>query len=139
MGKKVEDYMKDISKIVVTMETSMIDVMRKMVEQNSQAIVVADSNHELEGIITGSDIIRELERAIDSSRLRDGRAEHVMTSRGKLAKVPEGTLMIEALEVMFRERRHSLVITKNFSPTGILTQTDIVKWWLEEHSVSNES
>lgn len=137
MGKQVRDYMmKDVFKVMVTTDTSMVDVIKKMTQHNSHAIIVTDINKELEGIITGTDIIRELTRAIDSSILRDGLAKDVMTPKPRV--VAEGTLMIDAVDKFFRDSHHALVVVKEYEPVGILSQLDIARWWLDEHSQKTE-
>lgn len=131
MGKRASDYMRDVSKIRVATDTRMTDVLQLMVEQNTTSVVVVDVNLDLKGIITGTDILRELERDLESSRLLEGIAEHVMTRR--IISVTDRTLMIDAADQMFRGRFHTLVVTRDFEPVGIITQLDIARWWLEEY------
>lgn len=131
MGKQVKEYMQDASGITVNVDMLMIEVLKKMIEQKSPVVVVTDAVRTLEGIITGSDVIRELEKDVDSSVLRDGVAKHVMTPRPFF--VAGDTLMIDAVDKMFRMRLHYLVVTGEYEPVGILTQLGVVKWWLEEY------
>ena len=123
--------MRDVSKISVTQSKSMIDVITMMIDQKSREIVITDPHHNIEGIITGTDIVREIERAIDSSRLLEGTADFVMTERP--TSVPTGTLMIDVVDRMYRHGLHVIVVTENYEAIGIITQLDVIKWWLEEY------
>lgn len=132
MTRKVDEYMKKVSGLMVTTDTNMVEVLRLMLQQKSSVVIVTDVNRMLQGIITGSDVVLHLERAIDSSTLKTGAAEHVMT-RGVIG-LPAGTSMLDAIEKMFRHRLHSIVITRGYEPVGLLTQLDIIRWWVDEHT-----
>lgn len=136
MTGKVDEYMrKSIARITVTLDTPMLKVIKIMIEENTQAIIVTNADHELEGIITGTDTLREMARNIDSPVLRKETARNVMTTPP--ISVPTGTFMIDAKELMFKRGIHTLVVTKGFTPIGYLTQPDFDRWWLEEHAGAN--
>lgn len=132
MSKKVDEYMKKTSGIMVTTDTYMTDVLKLMLQQKTPVVIVTDVNRMIQGIITGSDVVLHLEKAIDSSTLKTGFAEHVMT-RGVIG-LPLGTSMLDAIEKMFRHRLHAIVITRGYEPVGLLTQLDIIQWWVDEHA-----
>lgn len=131
MGKKAEEYMQDVSRVSAAKDASMIDILSIMREQKAREIIVTNSNHEIEGIITGSDIVREIERTLESSRLLEGTAEYVMT--GRPTSVEVGASMIDVVDQMFRKGLHCIVVTKGYQPIGIITQIDVVRWWLDEY------
>nr|WP_281719787.1 CBS domain-containing protein [Nitrosomonas nitrosa] len=139
MGKKAKDYMLEIPDVTVTTQTSLIDVMTIMVENNARTIIVTDTNREIKGIITSSDILRELSKEIQSSILRGGAAEHVMTKRLRVPDVSENTLMLDVAEEMAHNDVFSIVVMKQFQPVGIITSLEVFKWWLEEHSNPSDS
>jgi CBS domain containing-hemolysin-like protein len=135
MGKKVEDYMTPISRIVrVTTDTQMITILKEMTRKKSREAIVTNAQREIEGLITTTDIIREIARELDSSTLKDGTAAMVMTK--KPGSEHKGMLMIDAVDQMDRRRIHSLVITDEYTPIGVLTQLDVARWWLEEYGAS---
>lgn len=130
-GKKVEEYMSPISDRMVTTETSLMEVVKLLAMHKQGAIIITDDNKEFEGVISGTDLLRQLEKNIESSVLLDGLAKHIMTKKGRAATIGEGTLMVEAVDEMTAARVHSLIVMRVYQPVGILTQGDVLRWWYE--------
>lgn len=131
-NKRVKDYMRDISKITVTTDMKMADVLSIMLQTGTPAIVVTDVNHQLQGVITTTDVTFEMARQIDSSKLHN-EVEHLLTDEP--IWVTEDMLMLDALDKMVRRTVRTLVVTRGFVPVGILTQWDVIGWWSEQYGL----
>lgn len=114
----------------VTTDTSVIDTLKLMLEKDSRIIVIVGTDNKLVSVVTGSDIIRELDRTTTSTKLLRGHVEHVMSKR-PMFTIQETALMVEAIEVMNRHQVHDMIVCKETVPTGILRQLDIIRWWME--------
>lgn len=130
MSKKVDEYIKKVGGLMVTTDTNMTDVLKLMLQQKTPVIIVTDPNRSLQGIITGSDVLLHIGRDFNSDVLKNGTAEIVMT-RGVIG-LPVGASMLDAHEKMFRHRLHALAVTRGFEPIGLLTQLDIIQWWVDQ-------
>jgi CBS domain-containing protein len=133
MNTKSKLYFSDISNLVVTDDTPMQQVLKIMAKNKFSTVIVTNANRELEGIITGSDIVRELEKSMDSPVLLEGAAKYVMTNH--VETVVEDAIMLEAIDKMFRRQLHQLVVTRGFNPIGLITQLDVIRWWSDRHLV----
>jgi CBS domain-containing protein len=136
MSQSVRDYMTDITNITMSFETSLKQIMLKMIQQNSRIIILVDKSGNLFGVITGTDIVKELVKEPKSSRLTLGIVKFLKI-RAPVA-VPEDTIMIEAIETLYDNSIHTLPVTERGTskPIGMITQLNIVKWWLEQTAQS---
>ena len=138
MLKKAKDYMIDVVDRLVQYDTPMGEVMDQMTSASFQAVIVVDENGHPMGIITGSDLVREIVRELKSSVLSTGIAQFVMTR--PVVSVPEDSLMLDTVEIMFKTRFHTLLVTTTpnegrSKPVGLLTQIQVAKWWRDEYGI----
>lgn len=136
MGKRVSEYMEDISSVTFTTDTPSLDAIKNWIDENSAALIITDANRNIQGIVTGTDIVREIARQLESAKMLEGSIEYIMTENPEL--ITENTLMIDAVDRMDRKKIRSLIVTKGFNPVGILTQWGVCKWWFEEYGTNNK-
>ncbi len=130
MSKTVANYMDSIE--IVTLDTPCIDIVKLMIEKNIRIVAVCGVNMRIKGIITLSDILKQLTNDIRSPNLTTGLAEDIMTDYDHIVCVREDIIMLQALREMTSNGVHSLVVTKGFEPTGVLHQNHFIKWWQDE-------
>lgn len=131
MAKTVKDYMSPA--IEKTLGTPVRDAIASMVTEKCRVIVVTNPNHHVRGIITGTDIIREIERDVNSSRLTQGRVENIMSSvEQSIIYVTEDSIMLDAVEKMHRHHLQAPIVLRGLEPVGVLYQLDVIRWWHDE-------
>lgn len=134
MSKTVTDYMLDITTSVVTEDTLVLDAVKSYLEYESHIIIVTDATRKrLVGIITPTDLIKEIRSNTESSNLKTGNLKAIVNAEFISRAVD--TLMLDAMDIMGRRGIHTLVITRGFEPVGLITQHSIVQWWFEEYGV----
>ena len=111
LGKKlmrVEQFMASGEKIpLVTMSTSMRDVIYEMSRKGLGMTCVSDGDARLAGIITDGDLRRKMEKASDRNVL-DLRASDVMTPNP--ITIGRSTMAAEALNILERRKITSIVV-----------------------------
>lgn len=130
MSKTVADYMDPIE--IVTLDTPCSEIITLMRNKNTRIVAVCGVNMRIKGIITLSDILKQLANDIRSENLIKGLAEDIMTDYDHIVCVREDMIMLQALREMTTNGVHSLVVTKGFQPTGVLHQSHFIRWWQDE-------
>lgn len=130
MSKTVADYMDPIE--IVTLDTPCSEIITLMRDKNTRIVAVCGVNMRIKGIITFSDILKQLANDIRSANLIKGLAEDIMTDYDHIVCVREDMIMLQALREMTTNGVHSLVVTKGFQPTGVLHQIHFIKWWQDD-------
>ena len=131
MSKLVEDYMSPIPNLLVETDTRLSEAIIQMQHTQSNLVIVVDKRGFLRGIITGTDIIREIGVSIESSMLNEGLAIDIMTKQVKA--LSSDLFMLDAVKDFFRDSLHIMIVTRADKPIGIITQKDIIKWWSDEY------
>ena len=131
MSKLVEDYMSPIPNLLVETDTRLSEAIIQMQHTQSNLVIVVDKRGFLRGIITGTDIIREIGVSIESSMLNEGLAIDIMTKQVKA--LSSDLFMLDAVKDFFRDILHIMIVTRADKPIGIITQKDIIKWWSDEY------
>lgn len=121
-----------LARIVVNPSTPMVEVMKKMIENDLAAVIVVDDAQNHVGIITGTDILSEIATGAKSPKLLEGTAETAMSK--PVAPIAKDASVLDVIPSMLRPILHSLIVQETESErkvVGILTQVGIIKWWIE--------
>ena len=113
--------------IAISHESSIADVLKKIIDEKKSRILVTE-NDKITGIVTEKDLwlfllTDETERKLDEIPLS--------TIAKKIISVDEHTSMIECAEVMLTHSIGSLGVKSSDEVVGILTKTDLVKYFVE--------
>lgn len=137
--KKREPISHIMTKTVITVNEN--DNLRKVVEtlkQNSIRHIPIIKGKEVVGIISRTDINRltfgalfEGQEGTDEAILDMLTISQVMTSRPKT--VSSDTIIRDLAEIFVKEEFHALPVVDNGELKGIVTTTDVVKYFLEQY------
>lgn len=137
--KKREPISHIMTKTVITVNEN--DNLRKVVEtlkQNSIRHIPIIKGKEVVGIISRTDINRltfgalfEGQEGADEAILDMLTISQVMTSRPKT--VASDTIIRDLAEIFVKEEFHALPVVDNGELKGIVTTTDVVKYFLEQY------
>lgn len=110
-------------------ESSLADVLKKIIDEKKSRILVTE-NDKITGIITEKDLgifllTDNTERKLDEIPLS--------IIFKKIISVDEHTSMIECAEIMLTKSIGSLVIKSGDDVVGILTKTDLVRYYTKTH------
>ena len=122
---KVIDVMSS-NVITVTKETSILEVMKKMKEENVGFIVISE-NEEAIGVITDRDIVLSLSKEIQTTtQIQKIMKKYVIT-------IKSDTFVSEASDLMgYMQVRRLVVVDDNNKIVGVLSVTDLLKHQLTE-------
>jgi CBS domain-containing protein len=109
---------------IIRPESSLRDVLKKMVKANIGSVVVAEANRPL-GIITERDILTNLAKGTRTLRTPVRR-----TMSSPLISIPPDTSVQEAVKTMLKHGIRRLPIVRRGMLVGIVTQRDLMKWVL---------
>jgi CBS domain-containing protein len=127
---QVRDYM---TRGIVTssLEASLLDVERLLMERRLSRVVVVDSEGSPVGIISEKDIVRFTLTDKTMRGFEDVQAKEAMTC-GVINIKPDAS-MAKAAQTMIRMKTSSLMV-KDDEPEGVLTKTDMVSYLCAEGS-----
>jgi CBS domain-containing protein len=111
-------------------ESNLADVLKKIIDEKKSRLLVTE-NDQITGIITEKDLglfllTDNTERKLDEIPLS--------TIFKKIISVDEHTSMTECAEVMLTKSIGSLVVKSVDDVVGILTKTDLVRYYTKIHS-----
>lgn len=121
--------------VTVDPEMGLLDLMRLFVTAGIGAAPVVDASGAPMGVVSKTDILRELYDQVDSSarpsldagRLESGQARRMMTASPVV--VTEGASLADAARIMAEEHLHRVfVVDQRGAITGVLSSSDIVQW-----------
>ena len=110
-------------------ESNLADVLKKIIDEKKSRLLVTE-NDKITGIITEKDLgvfllTDNTERKLDEIPLS--------TVVKKIISVDEHTSIIECAEVMLTKSIGSLVVKSENEVVGILTKTDLVRYFTKTH------
>ena len=109
--------------------TPLTSVARAMSERGIGAVVVVDEDGYLEGLVSGSDLVRAEASNREFTALPDILPEHIMT-RDVITTTPDEPLA-DAVNKLIENRIHRLVVVKQENghkkPIGILSVNDLTR------------
>ena len=122
---KVIDVMSS-NVITVTKETSILEVMKKMKEENVGFIVISEDEEAI-GVITDRDIVLSLSKEIQTTtQIQKIMKKYVIT-------IKSDTFVSEASDLMgYMQVRRLVVVDDNNKIVGVLSVTDLLKHQLTE-------
>src|SRR4030043_198932 len=103
-----------------------------MVINGLRRLVVVDGEHNIIGIVTQTDIIKNL--SIDSF-ISFKKAEHIM--KRKIISLGRKDTVSEAVELMIKNRISCVLVIEDDKPVGIITERDITKSIAENNILNN--
>ena len=110
-------------------ESSLVDVLKKIIDEKKSRLLVTESD-KITGIVTEKDLgifllTDDTERKLDDIPLS--------AVSKKIMSVDEHTSMMECAEVMLTKSIGSLAIKSENEVIGILTKTDLVRYFTKTH------
>lgn len=117
--------------IAVSEETEIPEAANLMVINSLRRLVVVDGEHKVIGIITQTDIIKNL--SIDSF-ISFKKVEQIMNRN--IISVDEKDRLSNAVSLMVKNRISCILVMKGKKPVGIITERDITKA-IAEDTISN--
>ncbi|MFA6055068.1 MAG: CBS domain-containing protein [Thermodesulfovibrionales bacterium] len=117
--------------IAVSEETEIPEAANLMVINSLRRLVVVDGEHKVIGIVTQTDIIKNL--SLDSF-ISFKKADQIMNQ--KIISVDEKDSLSHAISLMAKNRISCILVIKEKKPLGIITERDITKA-IAENTISN--
>ena len=112
---KVSDIM--ISPVIVTQKTRSVGHVKELLERKHiNAIPVLSMEGEIEGIITATDVVREVND--------DTLVERIMTTKTHVVGVESGVQ--DAAKMLLKHKVHHLVVMDEGQVVGIVSSMDFV-------------
>jgi len=108
--------------IAVSEETEIPEAANLMVINSLRRLVVVDGEHKVIGIVTQTDIIKNL--SIDSF-ISFKKVEQIMNRN--IISVDEKDRLLNAVSLMVKNRISCILVMKGKKPIGIITERDITK------------
>jgi diguanylate cyclase (GGDEF)-like protein/PAS domain S-box-containing protein len=108
--------------IAISEDTEIPEAANLMVINGLRRLVVVDGEHNIIGIVTQTDIIKNL--SIDSF-ISFRKAEQIM--RRKVISIRKKASLMRAIELMAKNHISCVLVMENNRPVGIITERDITK------------
>jgi CBS domain-containing protein len=110
-------------------ESSLADILKKIINEKKSRMLVTE-NDKITGIVTEKDLgifllTDDTERKLDEIPLS--------TIIKKIISVDEHTSLVECAEIMLTKSIGSLVVKSGNNVVGILTKTDLVRYFTKTH------
>ena len=118
--------------IAISEETEVPEAANLMVINSLRRLVVVDVEHKVIGIVTQTDIIKNL--SIDSF-VSFKKAEQIMNR--KIFAVGENDTLAKAISLMSDNRISCVLVLKGNKPAGIITERDITRAIAEDAILNN--
>jgi len=113
----------------IKLESSLDDVLKKMIDEKKSRLLVTE-NDKITGIVTEKDLGIFLLTDDTERKLNE---IPVSTITKKIISVDDHTSLIECAEVMLTKSIGSLVLKSVDDVVGILTKTDLVRYYTKTH------
>ncbi len=127
---KVKDVMTR-GVITMSLNTSVKDIAKIIVESHVQSVCVTDEFGEIAGIVSGMDVIKAFNRDINKVTVEEIMSDKVVTISGEdyVGKVVD--IMVKRkfhhIVIVLEEDYKDSVLSLPKRPVGILSVTDIIK------------
>ena len=113
----------------IKFESSLDDVLKKIIDEKKSRLLVTE-NDKITGIVTEKDLGVFLLTDDTERKLNEIPLSAIFK---KIISVDEHTSMIECAEVMLTKSIGSLVVKSGNDVVGILTKTDLVRYYTKTH------
>ncbi len=114
----------------IKLESSLGDVLKKIIDEKKSRILVTENN-KVTGIVTEKDLGLFLLTDESERNLKDIPLSTIVQ---KIITVDEHTTMIDCAEIMLTKSIGSLVVKSEDEVTGIITKTDLVRYFTKMHA-----
>ena len=126
--KHAKDYLN--TPITINYESTLVDVLKNIIDEKKSRLLVSE-NGKITGIVSEKDLgffllTDETERKLDEIPLSE--------IFKKIITVDENTELSQCAEIMLTNSIGSLVVTSNDEVSGILTKTDLVRYFSSIYS-----
>lgn len=111
-------------------ESSIYDVINKMLHMNISRLLVTDDGHPI-GIVTEKDVGYFLLQDKTDRKLEEISTAEVMK---RLVSVNESTRLEDCAKIMLDKEISSLAVESNNRIVGVFTKTDLTKYYAENYS-----
>ena len=129
----IDSIMTTLPLAVANYSDSILVISNLMKERKVGSIIIVDQNIDPVGIITERDIVR---RAVsDSKDPNTTKATEIMSN--PLITVEKDTYLYEAAKKMVKNNIRRLPVVKNNTLVGIVTVTDIIKYFHKKNKDDN--
>lgn len=138
MPKTVKFYMVK-NPVSVDYLDSLEEVMNKMNKAKLSHLLVTDSEKNVIGVISKSDILSSLKTLLDttSGKIYSSLKKHSITAKELMSKNPlyvKPTDSIDyAVELLLQKEFHCLPVVENGHPVGIITFYDLLKAYYQHY------
>ncbi|WP_428325569.1 CBS domain-containing protein [Nitrosopumilus sp.] len=113
----------------IKFESTIADVLKKIIDEKKSRLLVTE-NDQITGIVTEKDLGVFLLTDDSEKNLNEIPLSAIVK---KIISVDEHTSLIECAEIMLTKSIGSLVITSKNEVVGILTKTDLVRYFSKTH------
>jgi len=134
MSKRVKDIM-SLNVITINVESSFIQSCRIFEELNIHHLPVVDNDHRLIGMFSTTDALHVLSSKLQDVKISSGSSidnyftvEDCMNSE-KLYTIRPSATISKAYKMLDEAKVHSLVVMHRNKIVGILTYTDLLKYY----------
>jgi len=125
--KHAKDYLNNPR--TIKLESSLEDVIKKIIDEKKSRLLVTE-NDKIIGLVTEKDLGFFLLTDVSERKLEEIPLSEIIQT---IISVDENTSLIQCADTMLKNGIGSLVITSNDNITGILTKTDLVRYFAKTH------
>jgi CBS domain-containing protein len=132
-GALVEDYM-TITTVTMNFKKSVLDIAKKMLEENISSIPITDDEGGIIGILTERDMIK-----IIANELPPGGISAMSLMSFPTVKVKKNAPIEEAAKIMATKKLRHLIVEDTYGEdvVGVITVTDLARY-LKQRSRTGE-
>ena len=129
----VEDYMTTTT-VTMNFKNSVLDIAKKMLEQNISSVPITDDEGEIIGILTERDVIK-----IVANELPPGGISAMSLMSFPTVKIKEKAPIEEAAKIMATKKLRHLIVEDTYGTrvVGVITVTDLARY-LKQKSKTEE-
>jgi len=130
----VEDYM-TITAVTMNFKNSVLDIAKKMLEENISSIPITDDDNEIIGILTERDMIK-----IIANELPPAGISAMSLMSFPTVTVKKKARIEEAAKIMATRKLRHLIVEDTYSKdvVGLITASDLARY-LKQKSSASES
>jgi len=125
--KHAKDYLN--APRTIKLESSLEDVIKKIIDEKKRRLLVTE-NDKIIGLVTEKDLGFFLLTDVSERKLEEIPLSEIIQT---IISVDENTSLVQCADTMLKNGIGSLVITSNDNITGILTKTDLVRYFTKTH------
>jgi len=125
--KHAKDYLNNPR--TIKLESSLEDVIKKIIDEKKSRLLVTE-NDKITGLVTEKDLGFFLLTDVSERKLEEIPLSEIIQT---IISVDENTSLVQCADTMLKNGIGSLVITSHDNITGILTKTDLVRYFTKTH------